>query len=65
MDGWTDKTATICSLFREHNKEVPYMLHAKYQPNRPSGSGEEVIRMFFTIFGHDGHREFWIMTCSS
>ena len=23
--------------------KVPHMLHAKYQPNRHSGSGEEVI----------------------
>ena len=23
--------------------EVPHMLHAKYQPNQPSGSGEEVV----------------------
>ena len=24
-------------------REVPHMLQAKYQPNQPSGSGEEVI----------------------
>ena len=24
-------------------REVPHMLHAKYQPNQPSGSGEEVV----------------------
>ena len=36
------------------------MLHAKYQSNRPGGSGE-VVRMVFTIYGHDGHLEFSIM----
>ena len=39
------------------------MLHEKYQPNRPSGSEEEVVLMFFTTYGHDGHLEFKIMTC--
>ena len=24
-------------------RQVPHMLHAKYQPNQPSGSGEEVV----------------------
>ena len=38
------------------------MLHAKYQPKRPSGSEEEVILMVFTIYGHGGHLEFWIIT---
>ena len=38
------------------------MLEAKHQPNRPSGSGEEVVRMDFTIYGHGGHLEFRIMT---
>ena len=33
------------------------MLHAKYQPHRPSGFGEEVS-VGFTIYGHDGHLEF-------
>ena len=28
------------------------MLLAKYQPNRPSGSGEEDFKMVFTIYGH-------------
>ena len=23
--------------------ELPHMFHAKYQPNQPSGSGEEVV----------------------
>ena len=27
------------------------MLPAKYQPNRPGGSGEEGIWMIFTIYG--------------
>ena len=30
------------------------MLQAKYQPNRPGGSGEEVVKMVFTINGHSG-----------
>ena len=37
------------------------MLPAKYQPNRPDGSGEEVIRMVFTIYGHGGRLEIQIM----
>ena len=44
-------------------RQVTYMLHAKYQSIRPSGSGEEVVKMVLTIYGHDGHLEFWIMTC--
>ena len=38
------------------------MLHVKYQPNRLSGSGEEVVSIVFTIYEHDGHFEFWIIT---
>ena len=38
------------------------MLSTKYQPNRPDGSGVEVIKMVFTIFGHGGHLEFQIIT---
>ena len=38
------------------------MLPAKYQLNRPGGSGVEVILMVFTIYGHGGHLEFQIMT---
>ena len=38
------------------------MLPAKYKPNPPGGSGEEVICMVFTIYGHGGHLEFQIMT---
>ena len=38
------------------------MLSAKYQPNPPGGSREEVILMVFTIYGHGGHLEFQIMT---
>ena len=34
------------------------MLHAKYQPNWHSGSGEEVVCTVFTIYGHRGHVEF-------
>ena len=42
--------------------KVPHMLPAKYQPNQPGGSGEEVIWMVFTIYGHGSHLEFQIMT---
>ena len=35
------------------------MLPAKY---RPVGSGVEVIRMVFTIYGHGGHLEFQFIT---
>ena len=38
------------------------MLPAKYQPNPPSGFGEEVILMVSSIYGHGGHLEFRIMT---
>ena len=38
------------------------MLLAKIKPNPPSGSGEEVICMVFTIYGHGGHLEFQIIT---
>ena len=38
------------------------MLPAKYQPNRPGGSGEEDFLMFLTIYGHSGHLEFRIKT---
>ena len=38
--------------------KVHHMLHAKYQPNWHSSSGEEVVRTFFTIYGHGGHLEF-------
>ena len=31
--------------------EVPHMLHAKYQPNQPSGSGEEVVWMVLPYMG--------------
>ena len=34
------------------------MLHIKYKPNQPSGSGEEIVSMVFIIYGHDGHLEF-------
>ena len=30
-------------------REVPHMLHAKYQPYRPDGSGKEAVRIAFTI----------------
>ena len=54
-----DPTETILAILYS---EVPHMLPAKYQPNRPSGSGKEVIRMVFTIYGHGGHLELPIMT---
>ena len=38
------------------------MLPVKYQPNLLGGSGEEGIRMVFSIYGHGGHLEFQIMT---
>ena len=38
------------------------MLPAKYQPNLPGGSGEEVILMVFIIYGNGGHLEFRTMT---
>ena len=37
------------------------MLRAKYQPNWPNGSGEEVLWMVFTIYGYDGYLEFRIV----
>ena len=37
------------------------MLHAKYQFNWHSGSGEEGISMFFTIYEHGSHLEFQII----
>ena len=52
-------TETILAILYS---EVPHMLPAKYQPNRLGGSGEEVIWMIFTIYGHCGHLEFQIMT---
>ena len=42
--------------------EVPHMLPAKYKSNPLGGSGEEVIWMVFTIYGHGGHLEYQIMT---
>ena len=38
------------------------MLPVKYQPNLLGGSGEEGIRMVFSIYGHGGPLEFQIMT---
>ena len=37
------------------------MRHAKYQPNWPTGSEEEIVCMVFTIYGHGCHLEFRIM----
>ena len=54
-----DPTVTILATLYS---EVPHMLPAKYQPNPLGGSGEEVIWMVFTIYGHGGHLEFQIMT---
>ena len=42
--------------------EMPHMHPAKYQPNLPGGSGDEVIGMVFTICWHGGLLEFQIMT---
>ena len=41
------------------------MLYTKCQPCWPGGSGKEVVRMVFTIYGHGGHLEFPIMTFSA
>ena len=54
-----DPTVTILATIYS---EVPHMLPAKYQPNPLGGSGEEVIWMVFTIYGHGCHLEFQIMT---
>ena len=54
-----DPTGTILAILYS---KVPHMLPAKYQPNPPGGSGEEVIWMVFTINGHGGHLEFQIIT---
>ena len=35
-----DPTRTILAILYI---EVPYMIHAKYQPNQPSNSEEEVV----------------------
>ena len=55
-------------IFAEHYvasailyREVTHMLHTRIQPNWHSRSGEEVVRMVFTIYGHDDHLEFRIM----
>ena len=45
--------------------KVPHKLPTKYQPNPPSGSGAEVIRMVFTIYRHGGHLEFPIIIFSA
>ena len=37
------------------------MHHAKYQLNWHSGSGEEVVQTFFTIYGHGGHFEYQVI----
>ena len=31
------------------------MLHAKFQDHRTSGSGEEVSKKGFTVYGHGDH----------
>ena len=49
-----DPTGMILAILYS---KVPHMLHAKYQPNWHSGSGE-VVRTVFTIYGHGGHLEF-------
>ena len=38
------------------------MLPAKYQPNRPNGSGKKSFEWVFTIYGHGGHLELPIIT---
>ena len=49
-----DPTGMILAILYS---KVPHMLPAKYQPNGHSGFGEEVVWMFFTIYGHGGHLE--------
>ena len=56
MDDSTEMILTI------KYREVPHMLHTKYQPNWPSGTGEEVVLIVLNIYGHGGHLEFQIMT---
>ena len=51
-----DPTGTILAILYS---EVHHMLPAKYQPNMPGGSGEEVIWMVFNIYGHRGQLEFY------
>ena len=34
------------------------MLHAKFQNDRPSGSGEEDFLKVFAIYSHDGHLDY-------
>ena len=43
-----DPTGMISAILYS---KVPYMLHAKYQPNWHSGSGEEVVRTFLPYMG--------------
>ena len=31
------------------------MIHTKFRGNRPAGSGEDFLRVFFTIYGCGGH----------
>ena len=54
-----DPTGTILAILYS---EVSHMLPAKYQPNRPGGSGVEIIRMVFTLYGHGSHLELPIIT---
>ena len=54
-----DPTGTILAILY---REVSHMLPAKYQPNWSGGSGESVIWMVFTIYGHGSHLEFQIIT---
>ena len=43
-----DPTGMILAILYS---EVPHMLPAKYQPNTPGDSGEEVIWMVYIIMG--------------
>ena len=52
-------TETILTILYS---EVSHIFPAKCQPNRPGGSGVEVISMVYTIYGNGGHLEFQIMT---
>ena len=51
-----DPTGMILAILYS---KMPNMLHAKYQPNWHSGSGDEVVFFtVFTIYGHGGHLDF-------
>ena len=42
-------------IYINYDGPASSMLHIKFRGNRPTGSGEEDILRFFTIYGHGGH----------